>query len=234
MKKCHETIEDILKRYSKLDPDTGCLLWVGPKANGYGRLRIPAKGKRSAHVLAWECVHGPRSEGFMIRHTCGNKLCINVQHMVLLKNSTRGPKNDIEWILDRLKRGIIINPTTGCWEWQGLKTPNAYGKFRIGKHHVSAHRMMWECVYGETQGLWVLHKCDNPCCINPDHLFLGTHMDNMQDRTIKNRAGVKLNVKAVRDIRTSKLSPKELAKKYKVTVSSIYAIFKRRSWKHVK
>lgn len=233
VKKRQETIEDILKRYSKLDPDTGCLLWIGPKANGYGRLRIPAKGKRSAHVLAWECIHGPLPNGFRIRRTCDNKLCIYTQHMVLFKNSSSGPEDDINWLLARLKKRITVNPITRCWEWKGPKDLRGYGKLRVKKHYVLAHRIMWECVYGDTQGLYVLHKCDNPCCVNPSHLFLGTHMDNMQDMTIKNRAARKLNSEAVRDIRTSKLSLKKLAEKYGVVVRTIYSVLSRETWKHI-
>jgi uncharacterized protein YjcR len=92
---------------------------------------------------------------------------------------------------------------------------------------------MWECVYGDTQGLQVLHKYDNPSCVRPNHLFLGTHAENMQDKARKNRSGFKLNIKAVRDVRVSKLSPKELAEKYGVSIKTIYRILNRSIWKHV-
>jgi hypothetical protein len=140
--------------------------------------------------------------------------------------------DDIEWQLDRLKRGIIVNHSTHCWEWQGSKV-KGYGRLCVGKHYVTAHRLMWKCTHRETQGLWVLHKCDNPCCVNPEHLFLGTHTDNMQDRTIKNRAGVKLNAEAVRDIRTSKLSLEKLAEKYGVSIRTIYSVLNHKTWRHI-
>jgi hypothetical protein len=142
-------------------------------------------------------------------------------------------EDDIEWQLDRLKREMIINPSTDCWEWQGAKI-NGYGTLSVGNRIYSAHRLMWKCVRGEFSGLHVLHKCDNPCCINPDHLWLGTNADNVQDKVDKGRSGYKLNPKAVRDIRTSKLSVRELAEKYGISTRHIYHILNRKTWKHVK
>jgi hypothetical protein len=150
--------------------------------------------------------------------------------MILFKFST--VEDDIEWQLERLKRRIIVNPNTGCWEWQGAKG-KGYGHLRVNKHDTYAHCLMWKCTHGETKGLHVLHKCDNRCCINPDHLFLGTPADNMRDKVLKNRAGIKLNVEAVKDIRTSKLSPKDLAKKYGVCVDYVGQVLRRKTWKHI-
>jgi hypothetical protein len=234
MGKHHEPIEEKLKRLSKLDPDTGCLIWTGPKGGrggeGDGEIPVPGKGNQSAHIAAWEFINGLRPEGFKIYRTCGNKLCIAVQHMFLFKASAI--ENNIEGQLDHLKRRIIVNSITGCWEWQGAKS-KGYGRLQIGKRQVSAHCLMWKCTHGETNGLHVLHRCDNPCCVNPVHLYLGTHAENMRDKVNKSRTASKLNADAVRDIRTSKLSPKELAEKYKVNISIIYGVLSRRTWKHI-
>lgn len=231
MKKCQETMEEKLKRLSKLDPDTGCRIWTGTRSGRYGLIYIPTKGQRSAHVVAWECVHGLHLEGHEIRHTCENKLCVNVRHLVLFKVSAA--EDDIKWQLERLKRRIIINPKTGCWEWQGSKNSSEYGNIYVGKRHFKAHRLMWKCVYGDTQGLQVLHKCDNPSCVRPSHLFLGTQAENMRDKVLKGRAGIKLNIEDVRDICTSKLSPKELAEKYAVNIRTIRRVLNRETWKHI-
>lgn len=234
MEKHNESIEEKLKRFSKLDPDTGCRIWIGAKGGRgrCGKMRISVKRWGSAHVIAWECAHGLRPEGFIIRHTCGNKLCINTQHMFLFKSSVKDSGNDIAWQLERLKRRIIVDPNTGCWEWQGNKV-KGYGQLSVGKHKASAHRLMWECTYGETNGLQVLHKCDNRCCINPEHLWLGTNADNMQDKINKGRTARKLRIEAIRDIRISELSTKELAEKYGVNVTHIRAILRRERWKHI-
>lgn len=76
-----------------------------------------------------------------------------------------------------------------CWEWQGWRRSDGYGECKKnGKRHIRAHRVAWEFINGPIpDGLNVLHKCDNPPCCNPAHLFLGTHFDNMADMTQKGR-----------------------------------------------
>ncbi len=72
-----------------------------------------------------------------------------------------------------------------CWEWQGRRYPTGYGR---SGHQVYSHRRSWEITNGPIpRGLHVLHKCDNPPCVRPDHLWLGTHADNMHDRDRKGR-----------------------------------------------
>lgn len=76
----------------------------------------------------------------------------------------------------------------GCWEWTGTKDKHGYGRVRVDQRKARAHRVAWEAFKGEIPaGLHVLHRCDNPGCVNPEHLFLGTHGDNMRDREAKGR-----------------------------------------------
>lgn len=73
----------------------------------------------------------------------------------------------------------------GCWEWTAYTDCFGYGCFGIGREarSVGAHRISWELTYGTIpSGLWVLHRCDNPPCVRPDHLYLGTAADNSRDR----------------------------------------------------
>src|SRR5687768_7875966 len=81
----------------------------------------------------------------------------------------------------------------GCWAWTGVMGTNGYGLFWVRRgfkqySSVGAHRVAWRLANGPVpDGLWVLHRCDNPRCVRPDHLFLGTHSDNMRDMWSKNR-----------------------------------------------
>lgn len=77
---------------------------------------------------------------------------------------------------------------SGCWTWQAGRTRQGYGTFSVEQRPYSAHRYAWELVHGPIpDGLYVLHHCDNPPCVRPDHLFLGTHADNMRDMSEKGR-----------------------------------------------
>jgi hypothetical protein len=87
---------------------------------------------------------------------------------------------------DKVKAG------SGCWEWQGALQPNGYGKIRGDDshdyRHVGAHRVSWELHYGPIDvGRLVCHTCDNPRCVRPEHLFLGSPQDNQRDCVAKGR-----------------------------------------------
>ncbi len=82
----------------------------------------------------------------------------------------------------------ISKEIDACWIWDGFKNKRGYGMLKTGRKTAYAHRVAWELANGPIDGsLWVLHKCDNPPCCNPDHLFLGTAADNNADRHSKGR-----------------------------------------------
>jgi len=80
-----------------------------------------------------------------------------------------------------------VDKSKECWLWLGATT-EGYGQFGIGRKNVHAHRFAYEVTYGKIpEGLFILHKCDNPSCVRPDHLFCGTNQENMQDAYDKGR-----------------------------------------------
>lgn len=88
----------------------------------------------------------------------------------------------------------VLKTEGGCWMWTGCIAANGYGNLVRGSRALKSHRYSWELVYGEIPvGRKVLHKCDVRACCNPEHLFLGTHQDNMEDMKSKGRASHGLN-----------------------------------------
>ena len=128
--------------------------------------------------------------------------------------------------------------TKSCWEWQGGWRSNAYGVFSYKGKNESAHRAAWMMFIGEIpKGKIVCHKCDNSRCVNPDHLFLGTHRENTLDMVRKGRikSGAECNFaklshsqrKEVVSLFNSGISPKDLAKKFDMTLPGIWFLIHR-------
>lgn len=119
---------------------------------------------------------------------------------------------------------------SGCWLWQGCKDKQGYGQYGVHHKRHQAHRYAYTLSNGAVpHGMQVLHRCDTPACINPEHLFLGTNDDNMRDKALKGRAGTRLNLDQVREIKAALATGKrgisaELARKYQVSATLIYGI----------
>lgn len=135
-----------------------------------------------------------------------------------------------------------------CWEWTaGNRGKGGYGRFSMGRANkpIRAHRFSWELFYGPIPtGMDVLHRCDNPLCVNPRHLFLGTNLDNVRDMHAKNRHShgeghgqAKLTDAKVRKIRELRKLPgnsyERLAKRFRVSVICIWKVCVGETWKHV-
>jgi len=138
-----------------------------------------------------------------------------------------------------------VDKSGDCWKWTASKA-NGYGIFRINNKKVYAHRFSWLIHNSPVPvGMYVCHRCDNPGCCNPGHLFLGTAKDNMQDAKKKGRLAIgeahgrsKLTAKDVQEIRSlyrirGEYSGKVLAKLFGVNKSAISKIVNNKKWRHV-
>lgn len=136
---------------------------------------------------------------------------------------------------------------SGCILWAGSFNHKGYGQIRITEKDMpnGAHRIAYQLMVGPIpDGLHVLHHCDNRACINPVHLFLGTNLDNMNDKISKGRqtrgeenGGAKLTAEKVREIRARYALGKEsmvrIAKDYKIHYYTVHMVVRRKRWQHV-
>lgn len=147
---------------------------------------------------------------------------------------------------DRFQTKFVPEPNSGCWLWTGGSFSERYGRIKIDGADLLAHRVAWELYRGEIpEGLCVLHRCDTPFCINPNHLWLGTHKDNHLDMVTKGREVYvngerhgrrKLTADQVKQIRESisrkiRGTQRALARKFGVTDSNIAFIKNNRTWR---
>jgi hypothetical protein len=145
-------------------------------------------------------------------------------------------------------RVVEVLPS-GCHIWTGTTNQHGYGILRAnGRKHAKAHRVAWEYASGRPipDGMVVMHKCDVPCCVNPDHLQIGTQSENLRDMFAKRRGKIpnvrgerqgsaKLDADAVRAIREmdGTVPRKQIAELFNVDVSNVGLICRRKAWAHV-
>lgn len=144
--------------------------------------------------------------------------------------------NEVCDFFDRIK----INTKTQCWEWNHVIMRNGYGVFNIAGTAFLVHRFSYQLFYGEIKEQFVCHKCDNPICCNPTHLFLGDCIDNNMDMIKKGRCKfiIKLSNQKAALIRSEyaqeSIIKKLLAEKYKISVRHLRDILKGKYWREKK
>ena len=145
--------------------------------------------------------------------------------------------------MERFWNKVNKQAENGCWEWTASVNNKGYGWFRLDGKNRGAHRVSWMLQHGAVPGgLFVLHRCDNPSCVNPDHLWLGTNADNMRDKVEKGRAPAlpgesngqaKLTEADVIAIRADHRSLRAIAAEYGVSHALIGYIKRGDHWSHI-
>lgn len=148
---------------------------------------------------------------------------------------------------ERFWSKVALGTGDMCWIWVARCQQGGYGQFRMHGRIVAAHRVAYELAVGPIPaGLCVCHRCDNPSCVNPAHLFLGTQKENLADMVMKGRevrsrgerhGKAILTEKQVHEIRarcTGRLGEKtEIAREYGVNRHAISDIYHRKKWRHI-
>lgn len=143
----------------------------------------------------------------------------------------------------RFWKGLVKGPS--CWVWGGAKSALGYGRMTAGrKTQLKTHRVSWMLHHGSLANeAAVLHRCDNPCCCNPDHLFLGTQMDNVIDMIQKNRNSAppktygekhhntKFSEAAARAILCDTRAAETIAAEYGISAKTVYRLRHGLTWK---
>lgn len=172
---------------------------------------------------------------------CGNtvyskKLC-RAHHYEYMKSLPVWPMS--QKLIDRFWSRVKVVGRNDCWLWTAKLDVMGYGLFYIHTLRHQAHRVSWMIWHQKPipDGLLGCHSCDNPTCVNPHHIFLGTTQENTADAAAKGRLVRKLEPHQVRAIRhklsTTDLSMNAIAKQFSVSQQTIVKIAKRRTWRHV-
>lgn len=139
---------------------------------------------------------------------------------------------------DECRFMAYVDVTKNCWIWIGAKNRRGYGKlcFKTSKND-TAHRVSYKLFKGPIiDNKFVCHTCDNPSCVKPSHLWLGTTQLNKKDQIDKDRGGRKLkasDILQIRNLYENNIGSNTIAKQYNVNCSTITNIVKRRTWKHI-
>lgn len=197
------------------------------------------------------CQHCGEQKELRGRPAAGDgKFCSRSCHYASRVGRTYPPRRDRRSMPDIFwSRVRKSDAEDACWGWSKKTYGFGYANFsyrvsgsdgRPKQIYISAHRASWEIHFGPVpDGLFVLHSCDNPSCTNPNHLFLGTQLDNMRDRHQKGRVGYiakKLrptDIPVIRSQISEGLSDARIAARFAVSGGAIWAIKKGRTWTHV-
>lgn len=241
-----QTLKEGYEKFVIKNPD-GCWDWSGCYNEKNKSVQFWSDGKtQRGHLISWKIYNGEIPSGMKVKRSCNNPRCTNPEHLYLSKHEKPEGRNP-----NTLKSGFEkhVIRKKGCWDWDGsFYSVMGYGRFNFNKKMISAHRASWIIHYGDIpNGLCVCHKCDNPRCSNPEHLFLGTTQENNEDMMNKDRNPIlnkkgeenfcsKLtneNVVEIKKLLNTEFTQRRIAKKFNVERSTISNIKRKVSWKHL-
>lgn len=200
----------------------------------FGNLKVLEKSGRINRQITWKCICD-----------CGNETIVRSRSLRDGTSTSCGCRMSFKPTIDQ-RFFSKFDKCEGCWEWKGIIAKVGYGIFSIKGKPIYAHRYSYEKFKGKIpKGMLICHTCDNPKCINPDHLFTGTYQDNTDDMIEKKRSRnlrgsdcphSKLNEKIVLKLRedySKGKSIKDMAIEFHVSVSAITHAVKKIKWRHV-
>lgn len=239
--------ESFFEKVKKGINEDDCWLWISTIGNNKrGIMRINQQNI-VAQRASWLIHFGEIPKGESVLNTCKNNLCVNPNHLYLGGHKDRKYEHNEKSLEERFWEKVAVKTKEECWEWLAYKTQEGYGRIKYKDRSLEASRASWMINRGEIpKRMFVLHICDNPACVNPDHLYIGDHLDNMRDKKEKNRCNSpkgskhfnsKLTEKDVTYIKSIPIGFGDitrLAQKYGVTKHTISAILHNKNWKHIK
>jgi helix-turn-helix protein len=236
------------------DRRAGCWLWQGAlDGGGYGVMSVGGKTARVHRLAAWLWLDLPLASRLVVNHLCDTRRCLNPAHLApgsqsdnlrqavargrfnrhLRRLATMGMPEEHRLLL---RREISA---AGCWEWQGSRDKDGYGRVRLAGKMWRVHRLAATRWLGLAQGsdLVVAHACDNPACFNPAHLTVTTQWANVHDAFDKGRrSGRKLSEQQVSEI-LRRLGAGEkaraIAAELGISPATISNIVHGREWRHI-
>lgn len=244
----HPMDTDTIRRFEGyIDRSGDCWIWTGP-LNGawpqFGWTQDGIRTRRPARAVSLALVGIDVPPQRPVIDTCGEVLCVNPAHLRVGRMADI-PHNSLAQVRERFW-ARVDRTGEGCWEWQGARQnrTHGYGTAQWRGQPMSAHRKAWFLENGPIpEGMFVCHRCDNPPCCRPDHLFLGTPAQNSADMTAKgrqarNRGTRAPNAKAtagqVRELRrrydAGGVSTHQLAREFGMSSMPVWRIVTRRSY----
>ena len=229
--------DDDFRARVRIGKETECWPWMGPihQLNGHGLFR-----NKAAHRHAWLLHSGQKiPPGLQIGHTCNDLSCCNPRHLIMGRRSDIAKKmTDADFWAS-----VDVRESNECWVWKGPRDKFGYGRFSKER----THRYSWKTHNKQdvAPDMCVCHRCDNPPCVNPRHLFLGTRADNNMDRTMKGRTvtnnGVangnskltETDVIAILNAWIAGESPYAIAPRFGVHMTLVHQIVAGKIWTHV-